>query len=110
MNPNQVFQLSKSHQSDLANTNPINYELLVECAYYPTPFCKECQFDRPNRACCRSHILIDTRINPPEYSSVVNKKKVRVKRKFSLLMLEGLSDWEIEEISKLIELQERRTK
>jgi hypothetical protein len=110
MKPHKIFHLSKSRQADLVNINPINYELLVECAYYPTPLCRECQFDRPNDKCQRSHILVDTRINPPKYSSVVNKRKPKVKRKFSLLMLEGLSDWEIEEISKLIQIQERRTK
>lgn len=112
MKPYRVIDLSFSRKLELVGHHRINQELLWECAYYPVPACQECSFNNPNLKCSHSHLLINTRINPPDDLPIVsakNKTKTRVKRKFSLEeLLSNLSAEEREDIEKFI--AERRTK
>lgn len=79
-------------------TDPI---LLNQCAYYPRGGCQDCTFDQPNDSCKWSHILIDTRINPPLKQTI---KQVKKNRKVNIDVLFSQLPEEVrEEIRRIIE-------
>jgi len=58
--------------------------LLYQCSYYPRGGCQDCSFDSPKEDCKWSHILIDTRIDPPVKQTI---KQVKKNRKINIEVL-----------------------
>src|SRR3989304_1397695 len=75
--------------------------LLYQCAYYPRGGCQHCSFDSPNDRCKWSHILTDTRIDPPLKQTI---KQVKKNRKINIDgLLSRLPTDVQEEIRKILE-------
>ena len=100
-----VINLSTSMQERVAewkrNGHNLDATLLFNCSYYPRGGCQDCEFDSPNPDCSKSHLLVDTRINPPlnlKTKVKSGRKVVSLETLISKLPLEAQ-----EEIRKIIE-------
>ena len=84
-----IIDLSPSMQERVTEWQRLGHQLdvtlLYQCGYYPRGGCQDCSFDSPNDRCKQSHILIDTRINPP-LLNLKSKKQSKGKVNFETLL------------------------
>ncbi len=82
-----IVQLSDARKRELALYD-VDWELVVQCAYYPYPKCKVCKFDVPNPECARAHILVDTRISGKDKKEIKARKMEKWLNKLNSLFME----------------------
>ena len=100
-----VIDLSPQMQQRVSewkrNGHDLDVSLLFNCSYYPRGGCQDCSFDSPNSSCKWSHILTDTRIDPPLKQTI---KQVKKNRKVNIEILLSRLPAEVQdEIRKIIE-------
>lgn len=102
-----IVDLSKSMQRRVIEWRRMGHQLdatlIHQCAYYPRGGCQFCQFDSPFSDCQWSHILIDTRINPPSITSQIKPNKNRKKAVSLEVLLSRLPKEAREEIMRIAE-------